>query len=250
VNKNVIFYDVLSWYSLVTIREDEETSNENVSSNVKHDSQFISESWEFSIKAFNSTHGKESLRFSSIIHHGFQNSFEKFHVNGETNDSKKIINENHKFFQLLLLEFNWQIVFWKHLTTIVESSIHIDQLISTVLQSHRFAKYTHSIKGQQKPFHPCERRQGIFFPQRLTYNGEMVLITSFTYHLSNSLSELDIITNTWQLLLNDVISFNQPPCWYRFTLLPTLNYRTFLRLNVITHKILSDVLIQWFWWMK
>ncbi len=28
-------------------------------------------------------------------------------------------------------------------------------------------------------------------------NGEMILITSFTYHLSNSLSESDIIASTW-----------------------------------------------------
>jgi hypothetical protein len=37
----------------VTVREDEETNNEDVSSNVKRDSQFISESQEFSIKALN-----------------------------------------------------------------------------------------------------------------------------------------------------------------------------------------------------
>jgi hypothetical protein len=38
VNKNVIFYDVPCWYSLMMVREDEETKNEDVSSNVKHES--------------------------------------------------------------------------------------------------------------------------------------------------------------------------------------------------------------------
>jgi len=41
--------------------------------------------------------------------------------------------------------------------------MHIDQSISTVLQSRRFAKYTHSTEGQQRPLHPCERQRGIFF---------------------------------------------------------------------------------------
>jgi hypothetical protein len=77
------------------------------------------------------------------------------------------------------------------------SSMHIDQSISTVLQSRRFAKYTHSTEGQQRPLHPCEQQRGIFFSQKLTDNGEMVSITSFTYHLSNSLSESDIIASTW-----------------------------------------------------
>jgi len=76
-------------------------------------------------------------------------------------------------------------------------SMHIDQSISMMLQSHRFAKYIHSTKGQQRPFHPCERQHGIFSPQKLADNGEMVSITSFTYHLSNSLSEFYIIANTW-----------------------------------------------------
>ncbi len=35
-----------------------------------------------------------------------------------------------------------------------------------------------------------------FFSQKLADNGEMVSITSFTYHLSNSLSESDIIAST------------------------------------------------------
>jgi hypothetical protein len=39
--------------------------------------------------------------------------------------------------------------------------------------------------------------EAFFFPQKLADNGEMVSITSFTYHLSNSLSELDIIASTW-----------------------------------------------------
>jgi hypothetical protein len=36
-----------------------------------------------------------------------------------------------------------------------------------------------------------------FFPEKLIDNGEMVLITSFTHHLSNSLSKSYIIANTW-----------------------------------------------------
>ncbi len=36
-----------------------------------------------------------------------------------------------------------------------------------------------------------------FFSQKLADNDEMVSITSFTYHLSNSLSESDIIASTW-----------------------------------------------------
>jgi hypothetical protein len=35
-----------------------------------------------------------------------------------------------------------------------------------------------------------------FFSQKLADNYEMVSITSFTYHLSNSLSESDIIAST------------------------------------------------------
>jgi hypothetical protein len=45
--------------------------------------------------------------------------------------------------------------------------------------------------------HPCEWQQGVFFSQKLANNGEMVSITSFTYHLSNSLSKLNIIASTW-----------------------------------------------------
>jgi hypothetical protein len=76
------------------------------------------------------------------------------------------------------------------------SSMHIDQLISTVLQSLQFAKYTNFIKRQQRPLHPCGQ-WGVLFPQKLIDNGEMVSITSFTHHLSNSLSESNIITNIW-----------------------------------------------------
>jgi hypothetical protein len=48
--------------------------------------QFINESREIFIRAFNSTTWKEKLKFSSITHHGFQNSFEKFHVDSEVNN--------------------------------------------------------------------------------------------------------------------------------------------------------------------
>jgi hypothetical protein len=54
------------------------------------------------------------------------------------------------------------------------SSMHIDQSISMVLQSRQFAKYIHSTERQQKPLHPCEQQRGIFFPQKLADNGEMV----------------------------------------------------------------------------
>jgi hypothetical protein len=38
---------------------------------------------------------------------------------------------------------------------------------------------------------------GVFFSQKQIDNGEMVSITSFTFHLSNSLYESDIIVSTW-----------------------------------------------------
>ncbi len=56
-----------------------------------------------------------------------------------------------------------------------------------------------------------------FFPQKLADNGEMLLITSFTYHLSNSLSELDIIARTWNYyLMTKFISIKPPVSFHPF----------------------------------
>ena len=50
-----------------------------------------------------------------------------------------------------------------------------------------------------------------FFSQKLADNGEMVSRTSFTYHLSNSLSESDIIASTWNCYsMTEFLSIKPP----------------------------------------
>jgi len=50
-----------------------------------------------------------------------------------------------------------------------------------------------------------------FFSQKQVDNGEMVSITSFTYHLSNSLFESDIIASTWNCYsMTEFLSIKPP----------------------------------------
>jgi hypothetical protein len=62
------------------------------------------------------------------------------------------------------------------------------EMASLVVQLFCQMYPTHSTEGQQRSLHPCELQWSVFFSQKLADNGEMVSITSFTYHLSNSLS--------------------------------------------------------------
>jgi hypothetical protein len=86
VSRDVVFDEMVSWYSPLKIRKDGEARNGDVSSNVEQESQLISGPREFSINGSSSTPWKGRLKFSSIVHGSFQASSRNFHVDGESSD--------------------------------------------------------------------------------------------------------------------------------------------------------------------
>jgi len=96
MSKNVVFDEMVSWYSPLKVAEDGEVRNGDVSSNVEQESQLISGPQESSISGFNSTPWKGRLRSSNIVHGSFQTSSKIFHVDGESNDSEKSEGEESR----------------------------------------------------------------------------------------------------------------------------------------------------------
>jgi hypothetical protein len=71
----------------VKVTKDVKARNRDVSSNVEHQSQLISEPQKSFINGSNSIPWKRILKSPNITHGDVQISFGNFHVDGEANDS-------------------------------------------------------------------------------------------------------------------------------------------------------------------
>jgi len=97
VSRNVVFDDMISWYSPLKITKDGKVRNGDVSSNVEQESQLINGPQESSISGSNSTPWKGRLRSSNIVHGSSQTSSKNLHVDDELSDSKKSVGEELRF---------------------------------------------------------------------------------------------------------------------------------------------------------
>jgi len=89
VSRDVVFNEMINWYSRLKITKNGEAKNGDVSSNVEQESQLINGPQEFSISGSNSTPWKGRLRFSNIVHGSSQTSSRNSHVDGESSDLEK-----------------------------------------------------------------------------------------------------------------------------------------------------------------
>jgi hypothetical protein len=96
VNRDVMFDEMVSWYSPLKITKDGKGKNGNVSSNVEQESQLISGPQESSISGSSNTPWKGRLKSSKIVHGSFQTSFRNSHVDDESNDLEKSVGEESK----------------------------------------------------------------------------------------------------------------------------------------------------------
>ncbi len=96
MSRNVVFDEMVSWYSPFKITENGEAKNGDVSSNVEQKSQLISGPQEFSISGSNNTPWKGRLRSSNIVHGSFQTSSRNSRVDDESSDSKKSVGEESR----------------------------------------------------------------------------------------------------------------------------------------------------------
>jgi len=96
VSKDVVFNEMISWYSPLKIAEDGEVRNGDVSSNVEQESQLISGPQESSISGSSSIPWKGRLRSSNIIHGSFQTSSRNPHVDDESSDSRRVWVKNQE----------------------------------------------------------------------------------------------------------------------------------------------------------
>jgi hypothetical protein len=93
VSRDVMFDEMVSWYSPLKIAEDGEARNGDVSSNVEQESQLISGPQKFSINRSNSIPWKGRLKSSNIVHGSFQTSSRNLHLDGESSDLEKNVGE-------------------------------------------------------------------------------------------------------------------------------------------------------------
>jgi hypothetical protein len=93
MSRDVVFDEMVSWYSPLQISKDREARNGDVSSNVEQKSQSINEPQESSISGSNNTPWKGRLKSSNIVHGSFQTSSRNSHVDGESNDSKNNVGD-------------------------------------------------------------------------------------------------------------------------------------------------------------
>jgi hypothetical protein len=91
VSRDVVFDEMVNWYSPLKIAEDGEARNDDVSSNVEQESQLISGPKESLINGSNSTPWKGRLKSSNIVDGNSQTSFRNSHVDDESNDSEKSV---------------------------------------------------------------------------------------------------------------------------------------------------------------
>jgi hypothetical protein len=96
VSKDVVFDEMVNWYSPLKVVENGEVRNDDVSSNVEQESQLISGPQEFSISGFNSIPWKGRLRFSNNVHGNSQTLSKNPHVDDESNDFKKSVSEESR----------------------------------------------------------------------------------------------------------------------------------------------------------
>ncbi len=94
---------MVSWYSTLKITKDGEARNGDVSSNVEQESQLINGPQKASINGSNSTQWKGRLRYSNIVHGNFQTSSRNFHVDGESNDLEKSVDEESRVLLIIIL---------------------------------------------------------------------------------------------------------------------------------------------------
>jgi hypothetical protein len=107
VSRDVVFDEMISWYSPLKISKDVKAKNGDVSSNMEQESQLINGPQKFSINGSNNTPWKGILRSSNIVHGCSQTSSKNLHVDDESSDSEKVWVYNQESLQLLLLEFGW-----------------------------------------------------------------------------------------------------------------------------------------------
>jgi hypothetical protein len=89
VSRDVVFDEMVSWYSPLKITEDREARNGDVSSNVEQESQLIYGPQESSISGSNNTPWKRRSRSSNIVDGSSQTSSRTSYVDDESNDSEK-----------------------------------------------------------------------------------------------------------------------------------------------------------------
>jgi hypothetical protein len=93
VSRDVVFDEMVNWYSPLNVAKDGEARNGDVSSNVEQESQLINGPQESSISGSSSTPWKGKLRSSNIVHGSSQTSFRNPHVDDESSDSEKSAGE-------------------------------------------------------------------------------------------------------------------------------------------------------------
>jgi hypothetical protein len=96
MDRDVVFDEMVSWYSPLKAVEDGEARNGDVSSNVEKKSQLISGPQKSSISGSSSTPWKGRLISSNIVHGSSQTSFRNPHVDDESNDSEKSVGEESR----------------------------------------------------------------------------------------------------------------------------------------------------------
>jgi hypothetical protein len=96
VSRDVVFYEMVSWYPPLKIAEDGKARNGDVPSNVEQESQLISGPQESSISGLSSIPWKGRLRFSNIVDGSSQTSSRNLHVDDELNDSEKSVGEESR----------------------------------------------------------------------------------------------------------------------------------------------------------
>jgi len=107
VSRDVVFDEMVNWYSPLKVAEDGETRNGDVSSNVEQESQLISQPQESSISGSNSTPWKGRLRSSNIVHGSFQTSSKNPHVDDGSSDFEKSVGEESRISSKTILELGW-----------------------------------------------------------------------------------------------------------------------------------------------
>ncbi len=103
MSRDVIFNEMVSWYSPLKVVEDGEATNGDVSSNVEQESQLISGPQESSISGSSSIPWKGRLRSSNIAHGSCQTSSKNLHVDDESNDLEKSVGEESEILLVTIL---------------------------------------------------------------------------------------------------------------------------------------------------
>jgi len=96
MSRDVVFDEMVSWYSPLKVVKDGKAKNGDVSSNVEQESQLISGPQEFSISGSSSTPWKGRLKSSNIVHGSSQTSCRNPHVDDESSDSEKSVGEESR----------------------------------------------------------------------------------------------------------------------------------------------------------